>query len=434
MIDSVQMLTFSSMEVEVKSTSENEERFKHSHHIMNNNIEKPSKNAKCKLAAKCVSICAAYGRVCPCAARAAASAACKAVQELNVGSDIFPQGKSNLPEWICDDLAIGKKLGQGGFSQVHQVTRNAGPRSTIYAIKFLMRDVMVNKRHFELGAADLAAEAHFLNALSHDHIVQLHAVTAGSVESNIASGKECGFFIIIDRLYDTLEERIKKWKDEAAQTEHKFWFIQKISQEFKEKRRSTLGERLKFALDICSAMQYLHGLKIVFRDLKPDNVGFDKHGVVKLFDFGLAKELKRSFKKQSNGAYKLTGQTGSRRYMAPEVALELPYDLSVDLYSFGILLWEICAMEKPFLGYSADKHQKQVVCGDERPRLDTYATSWWPVSLRWLLNKCWSPYIQERPNFELVTECLNEILISSPEVDYNGPFAVDAHPERSSLT
>jgi serine/threonine protein kinase len=56
---------------------------------------------------------------------------------------------------------------------------------------------------------------------------------------------------------------------------------------------------------------------IIYRDLKPDNVGFDVRGDVKIFDFGLAKELDLS-KKLDDGTYNLTADTGSLRYMAPE--------------------------------------------------------------------------------------------------------------------
>jgi serine/threonine protein kinase len=57
-----------------------------------------------------------------------------------------------------------------------------------------------------------------------------------------------------------------------------------------------------------------------------------------LYDFGLAKELKGP---HENGKYKLSGNTGSWAYMAPEVAKGYKYNLSVDVYSYGILLWEL---------------------------------------------------------------------------------------------
>lgn len=72
-----------------------------------------------------------------------------------------------------------------------------------------------------------------------------------------------------------------------------------------------------------------------------------------MFDFGLAKELK-PHRRLADGTYQLTGNTGSRRYMAPEVATVRPYNLSVDAYSFGILLWELSALEKPFDGFTGE--------------------------------------------------------------------------------
>ena len=124
-------------------------------------------------------------------------------------------------------------------------------------------------------------------------------------------------------------------------------------------------------------------------------------------DFGLAKELRQ---KHLDGTYKLTGNTGSRRYMAPEVATEKRYDNSVDVYSFGILLHELSSLEKPFEGYSATRHMKEVVMAGERPKLDTASTSWFPVRLHWLIQKCWSPAPSYRPTFSAVKEVLEDIL------------------------
>ena len=78
-------------------------------------------------------------------------------------------------------------------------------------------------------------------------------------------------------------------------------------------------------------------IRIYNSDLKPDNVGFNFEGRVKLFDFGLAKELD-PLQKTADGMYEMSGGTGSRRFMAPEVALGHPYNLSADIYSFSILI------------------------------------------------------------------------------------------------
>ena len=213
---------------------------------------------------------------------------------------------------------------------------------------------------------------------------------------------------MVDRLYDTLEARIEQWRTEKEE-KGSASLMSRFSGEAKEKRREELKERIRLAYSIADAMEYLHSLNIIFRDLKPDNIGFTKDGQLKLFDFGLAKELKEE-DKQESGAYDLTGNTGSRRYMAPEVAKEAPYDKSVDVYSFGILLWELCSAEKPFFGYSSNKHMHRVVLAGERPKMDSQHTSDWPENLQWLMNHCWHSSASLRPTFSDVKQVLKDIL------------------------
>ncbi len=63
----------------------------------------------------------------------------------------------------------------------------------------------------------------------------------------------------------------------------------------------------------------------MYRDLKPENVGFNIRDDIVLFDFGLAREIHSGDTKVTNDTWKLTGETGSIRYMAPEVAANKPY-------------------------------------------------------------------------------------------------------------
>ena len=125
----------------------------------------------------------------------------------------------------------------------------------------------------------------------------------------MASGKECGFFIVVDRLTHTLEELLEEWRIEKEKQQQNSGIFHNFSVDMREKRRAEFVERINIALMIANAMCYLHSKDICFRDLKPDNIGFDKNGVLKLFDFGLAKELKPGMKRH-NGKYQLTGNTG----------------------------------------------------------------------------------------------------------------------------
>ena len=96
--------------------------------------------------------------------------------------------------------------------------------------------------------------------------------------------------------------------------------------------------------------------------------------ILKLFDFGLAKELKPKYCVSHPAypgtiAYRLTGCTGSRRYMAPEVCFGEPYNESADTYSFGILAYQVASLCVPFDGYSAERHEREVLQEGRRPDL-----------------------------------------------------------------
>ena len=119
---------------------------------------------------------------------------------------------------------------------------------------------------------------------------------------------------------------------------------------------------------------------------------------------------------KGDGRYDMTGNTGSRRYMAPEVAKDQEYNESVDVYSFGILMWELCSAEKPFYGYGSGKHMQQVVLGGERPKMDSAHTAYWPNNLQWLMKKCWSQYSCVRPDFASVKQVLKDILNGKHEI------------------
>lgn len=96
--------------------------------------------------------------------------------------------------------------------------------------------------------------------------------------------------------------------------------------------------------------------------------------------------------------------TGSLRYMAPEVARRMPYNHTVDVYSFSILLWQIMSLETPFATYDVSKHSELVVHGTDRPAINKN----WSPNLCSLLSLGWSGNISERPDFEYISGVLRQ--------------------------
>lgn len=186
------------------------------------------------------------------------------------------------------------------------------------------------------------------------------------------------------------------------------------------KRKFTYKQTLQMARSIASALDYLHNrwnghIHIIHRDLKPDNIGWTSDGQLKVFDFGLCTCVRTQREKKEH--YRLTGNTGTLRYMAPEVALGRSYNKSVDTYSFGIILWQVFKMQLPFKHMHKKDYMEKVVMGGQRPTLDRR----WPKRLRSLLEGCWHEDKSLRPDFSVVLEEI-DYLIKEVEEDEMHPL------------
>jgi serine/threonine protein kinase len=135
-------------------------------------------------------------------------------------------------------------------------------------------------------------------------------------------------------------------------------------------------------------------------------IGFTLDGTVKLLDFGLAKVVEHATI-DCDEVYAMSGETGSLRYMAPEVAEGLPYNYTADVYSFGIVLWELNATKKPYEGLNRELFYERVVHGGERPPLGRK----WPNELTSLISECWDADIFNRPKFRDIVVRIDSMLL-----------------------
>jgi len=245
------------------------------------------------------------------------------------------------------------------------------------------------------GTLDMAIETRVLSDTEHPNIIKARALA-------VVDPFDDEYFIMMDRLYDTMESRIKKWQKKSKRLSG---LGGKVFDKRGDKKKELWHERLVAAFDLSDALGYLHRKKLVYRDLKPENIGFDIRDDVKLFDFGLAGEMTETRKSEKEGLYHLTGMTGSPRYMSPEVGNEQDYNEKCDAYSFAVLLWEMIALKTPYEVYTMTKLRTTVWNGEQkRP----YINPEWPEPLQSLLKRSWHQIIFVRPSFSEITEILRK--------------------------
>ena len=269
-----------------------------------------------------------------------------------------------------------------------------------YALKILSPEVVQDTGMCIQGCIDMAVETRVLSDIEHPNIIKMRACSVGSPFFDVQQ-----YFIIMDRLYDTLEHRIEKW---GKRTSTITGVAGKLLDRKGTKMKTLVESKLVAGFDLAAAILYLHNRNILYRDLKPENVGFDIRDDVKLFDFGLAKEVHPK-NKDSDGYYKLTAMTGSPRYMSPEVALGKPYNESCDVYSYSILFWEMWSCRTPFQLYKMSTLKERVWGGEiKRPLIQQD----WPQSIKNMLSRGWSANPNERLTFDAIykilkTECVS---------------------------
>lgn len=176
----------------------------------------------------------------------------------------------------------------------------------------------------------------------------------------------------------------------------------------------SLTLRMQMAVDAALGMTWLHESNPVFlhRDLKTSNLLVDENYRVKICDFGLTQlKQKEEMLRDTQSA------KGTPLWMAPEVMLFKEFNEKADVYSFGIVLWEILTRKEPFAHHKKFDQFRNAICNlHERPAIPDDC----PPRLRTLITNCWAPDQKTRPAFREIVTTLMDVVVDVAISDETG--------------
>jgi eukaryotic-like serine/threonine-protein kinase len=214
-----------------------------------------------------------------------------------------------------------RPLGEGGFGLVYLAERNDGQVRQFGAVKFLKGTV--HSRDMELRFLD---ERQILANLNHPWIV-------GLIDAGLSA--EGQPYLVMDYVDDG----------------------QPIDVYCRGKELS-IKDRLLLFQKVCEAVAYAHRKLVVHRDLKPSNILVTKDGSPRLLDFGVAKILDPIHRSGAQAASSTYVLIGTERYFSPEQVRREPVDTSADIYTLGVILYELLVGTDP---YDLEHHKKESV-------------------------------------------------------------------------
>lgn len=192
-----------------------------------------------------------------------------------------------------------------------------------------------------------------------------------------------------------------------------------------------LTEVLEVAIQVASALSTAHAAGIVHRDMKPENVMIRPDGYVKVLDFGLAKLTE---KKKSDAAATTLVDTepglvmGTARYMSPEQARGLEVDARTDIWSLGVMLYEMCTERPPFGGATSSDVLAAILEREPAP-LARYSRDV-PESFEWIITKSLNKERDER--YQTARELLSDLKKVKRREEYDAEVERSAPPETES--
>ncbi|VFQ92819.1 unnamed protein product [Cuscuta campestris] len=263
------------------------------------------------------------------------------------------QNKPLLPfeEWNIDfsELTVGIRVGIGFFGEVFRGIWNG----TEVAIKvFLEQDLTAENME------DFCNEISILSRLRHPNVILF--LGACMIPPHLSMVTE---YMEMGSLY---------------------YLIHSSGQ----KKKLSWRRRLKILRDICRGLMCIHRMKIAHRDLKSANCLVNKHWTVKICDFGLSRMVTDASMRDSTSA-------GTPEWMAPELIRNEPFSEKCDIFSLGVIMWELCTLNRPWEGVPPERVVYAVA--NEGSRLEIPETG----NLGRLIADCWAEP-QERPSCEQI--------------------------------
>ncbi|XP_065843562.1 insulin receptor-like isoform X2 [Oscarella lobularis] len=292
--------------------------------------------------------------------------------EMNAIRDYLPEGFLNKSgayqpdEWEIDRncLSVGELLGEGAFGEVYEGVLEKPACSTAVAVKSLKPDSQPFERLIFLK------EASVMKNFVCDYIVRLIGIIS----------KDNPVYVVLELMGNgDLKSYLRSLRPRSESSTSSFY---PLSEE----------QILTMAAEIASGMAYLAENKFVHRDLAARNCMVTSDKVVKIGDFGMARdvELEDYYRKRGRGPMPI-------RWMAPESLRDGIFTYSSDIWSYGVVLWEIA--ELGALPYPGLTNEDVISFVGKRKQLAFGDWPEWPSVLKPIMRRCWDYDPTSRPRF-----------------------------------
>ncbi|KAM6265338.1 proto-oncogene tyrosine-protein kinase receptor Ret isoform 2-T3 [Spheniscus humboldti] len=312
--------------------------------------------------------------------------------ENQVSVDTFKIPEDPKWEFPRKNLVLGKTLGEGEFGKVVKATafRLKGRAGyTTVAVKMLKE----NASQSELR--DLLSEFNLLKQVNHPHVIKLYG----------ACSQDGPLYLIVEYAkYGSLRSFLRESRKVGPSYVGSDGNRNSSYLDNPDERALTMGDLISFAWQISRGMQYLAEMKLVHRDLAARNVLVAEGRKMKISDFGLSRDVyeEDSYVKRSKGRIPV-------KWMAIESLFDHIYTTQSDVWSFGVLLWEIVTLGgNPYPGIAPERLFNLLKTGYRMERPENCSEEMYNLMLR-----CWKQEPDKRPTFAEISKELEKMMVKS---------------------